>query len=95
MPILRQIAQLGQPILRKVAEKIADLRGPVPRHSRIGFRYLTRSNEVREEEYDGFLARVLQHEFDHVNGVVFIDRVESTLELVTEREYLRSQQISR
>ena len=172
MPILRQIAQLGQPVLRRVAEKIADptgpavqaliddmlitvadangvgiaapqvfeplalfivasrpnqryprapqmeptaminpeivwvsderekgwegclsipgLRGLVPRHRRIGIRYLTRAGEVRKEEYGDFLARIFQHEFDHVQGMVFIDRVESSLDLVTEKEYLRS-----
>lgn len=171
MPILRQIAQLGQPVLRGVARKIADptdpavqalvddllvtvadadgvgiaapqvfepcalfivasrpnpryphapemtptvminpeiiwksdetekswegclsipgLRGLVPRHRRIGVRYLTLSGEQREEEYDGFIARVFQHEFDHLQGMVFIDRVESSREMVTEKEYLR------
>lgn len=68
---------------------IPGLRGLVPRHRRIGVRYLNRAGEVREEEYADFLARVFQHEFDHVQGVVFIDRVESTQELVTEKEYLR------
>ena len=68
---------------------IPGLRGVVPRHRKIGVRYLTRAGEVREEEYSNFLARVFQHEFDHVQGVVFIDRVESTRELVTEKEYLR------
>ncbi|GAM08632.1 peptide deformylase 2 [Geobacter sp. OR-1] len=68
---------------------IPGLRGPVPRHRRIGVRYLTRSGELREEEYDGFLARVFQHEFDHVRGMVFIDRVEDTRELMTEKEYVR------
>lgn len=174
MPILRQIAQLGQPVLRDVAAKIADpadsavqeliddmlatvaeangvgiaapqvfeslslfivssrpnprypyapemepaaminpellwvsdekekdwegclsipgLRGLVPRHKRIGIRYLTRAGELREEEYADFLARVFQHEFDHVQGMVFLDRVESTRELVSEKEYLRSLQ---
>jgi peptide deformylase len=68
---------------------IPGLRGLVPRHRRIGVRYLSRTGELREEEYEGFLARVFQHEFDHVQGGVFVDRVESTRELVTEREYLR------
>jgi peptide deformylase len=68
---------------------IPGLRGLVPRHRRIGMRYLTRAGEVREEEYADFLARVFQHEFDHVQGMVFIDRLESTQELVTEKEYLR------
>jgi peptide deformylase len=53
-------------------------------------RYLTRKGEVREVEYAGFLARVFQHEFDHLQGVIFVDRVESTRELMTEKEYLRS-----
>lgn len=68
---------------------IPGLRGPVPRHRRIGVRYLTRKGEVREEEYADFLARVFQHEFDHVRGVVFVDRVENTRELITEKEYIR------
>ena len=68
---------------------IPGLRGVVPRHKKIGVRYLTRKGEVREEEYSNFLARVFQHEFDHVQGVVFIDRVESSREIVTEKEYLR------
>jgi len=68
---------------------IPGLRGLVPRHRRICVRYLTRQGELREEEYADFLARVFQHEFDHVQGMVFIDRVESTLDLVTEKEYFR------
>lgn len=68
---------------------IPGLRGLVPRARRIGVRYLTRAGEVREEEYADFLARVFQHEFDHVRGMVFVDRVESTRELMTEKEYLR------
>jgi peptide deformylase len=68
---------------------IPGLRGLVPRYRRIGVRYLTRAGEVREEEYEDFLARVFQHEFDHVRGFVFLDRVESPRELVTEKEYLR------
>ena len=68
---------------------IPGLRGLVPRHRRIGLRYLTRTGKQREEEYDDFLARVFQHEFDHVQGIMFIDLVESTLDLVTEKEYFR------
>ena len=71
---------------------IPGLRGLVPRHRRIGVRYLSRAGEVREEEYADFLARVFQHEFDHVQGMVFVDRVENTRELMTEKEYMRSLQ---
>jgi len=71
---------------------IPGLRGQVPRHRKIGVRYLSRTGELREEEYEGFLARVFQHEFDHLQGMVFVDRLENTLDLVTEKEYLRGLQ---
>jgi peptide deformylase len=71
---------------------IPGLRGLVPRHRKIGVRYMTRTGEVREEEYTDFLARVFQHEFDHIQGILFIDRIESTLDLITEKEYLRKVQ---
>ncbi len=67
---------------------VPGIRGLVRRNHRIRIRYLTRTGEVREEEYEGFLARVFQHEFDHINGLVFLDRVDSR-DLVSEKEYLR------
>ncbi len=68
---------------------VPGIRGLVSRSTHIGVRYLTRTGTVREAELDGFIARVFQHEFDHINGLLFPDRVEDTRELVSEREYLR------
>jgi len=68
---------------------VPGLRGLVSRHQRIGVRYLTRTGELCEEEFSGFIARVFQHEFDHINGLVFLDRVKDSRKLVTEKEYLR------
>lgn len=67
---------------------VPGLRGLVPRHRRIGVRYLTRAGELREEELADFIARIFQHEFDHIRGLVFVDRVD-TRDLVSEKEYLR------
>ncbi len=174
MPIVRQLAQMGHPVLRRVAERIADpalpalralvddmlvtvadangvglaapqvyeacrmiiiasrpnpryphapemeptvmvnpellrssderehgwegclsipgMRGLVSRYRKVGVRYQTREGVVREAEYEGFLARVFQHELDHLNGVLYVDRLESMLDLVTEKEYARQQQ---
>ena len=69
---------------------IPGLRGYVSRHLRIGLRYLTPHGEVREEEFEDFLARVVQHEYDHVRGLVFVDRVDSTRDLITEKEYQKN-----
>lgn len=68
---------------------IPGLRGIVPRFRKIGVRYLTRTGELREDEFANFVARVFQHEYDHLQGVVFLDRMDSPTELVTEKEYLR------
>jgi peptide deformylase len=68
---------------------VPGIRGQVPRSVKIGVRYLTRDGTSREEELSGFLARIFQHEFDHISGMVFLDRVESNRELITEREYQR------
>lgn len=49
--------------------------GKVPRHSKIRVKALDlEGNEVRFKA-EGFLARVIQHEIDHTNGIVFIDHI--------------------
>lgn len=49
--------------------------GKVPRHTKIRVKALDADgNEVRFKA-DGFLARVIQHEIDHCNGIVFIDHI--------------------
>lgn len=68
---------------------VPGIRGIVPRHQAIRIRYQTRQGVMVETAYEGFLARVFQHEVDHLDGVVFLDRVESTKDLVTEKEWQR------
>lgn len=49
--------------------------GNVPRHTKVRVKALDlEGNEVRFKA-DGFLARVIQHEIDHTNGIVFIDHI--------------------
>jgi len=67
---------------------IPGIRGYVPRHRRIVVRYTGLDGEEVETAFDDFIARVFQHEYDHLEGVVFLDRLESTSDVVTEREYL-------
>ena len=40
--------------------------------------------EEYEEEFDGLLARAIQHEVDHLKGILFVDRVSSTEDLKKE-----------
>lgn len=51
------------------------LREDVERHNRVRIRYRDENFEEREEEYEGLKARVIQHEYDHLEGVLFVDRI--------------------
>ena len=53
------------------------------------FDTINRNGGLIEAAYEGFLARIFQHEVDHLDGVVFLDRVETTKDLVTEKEWQR------
>jgi peptide deformylase len=54
---------------------IPDLRGLVPRHPQVRVRGLDRNGRKVDYNAAGLEARIVQHEFDHLNGVVFLDRM--------------------
>jgi peptide deformylase len=56
---------------------IPDIRDMVTRPEWIRVEYQDIEGKARTIETDGLLARVLQHEIDHVNGVLFVDRLTS------------------
>lgn len=66
---------------------IPGLRGWVPRHETIELEYHTRDGVLHSQTWSGFVARIIQHELDHLNGILFIDRVLSTADLYSEAEY--------
>ncbi|MGF1760761.1 peptide deformylase [Photobacterium sagamiensis] len=72
---------------------IPGIRAKVNRHKRIQVRYQTESGRVIETEFDGFIARIFQHELDHLNGIVFLDKAEK-LDVVTESEFQKLMGIS-
>jgi peptide deformylase len=49
----------------------------VTRPAKIRLRYLDYQNEIREIEASGLLAMCLQHEIDHLDGVLFVDHISS------------------
>ncbi|HZH28584.1 MAG TPA: peptide deformylase [Azospirillaceae bacterium] len=54
---------------------IPDLYADVARPEQIRMRYLDEKGETREIEADGLLARCIQHEIDHLDGILFIDHL--------------------
>ncbi len=66
---------------------IPGLRGLVPRHRRVKVKALNLEGEPVSLTADGFHARVIQHENDHLDGVVFLDRMVSPASLAFEEEW--------
>jgi peptide deformylase len=66
---------------------IPDVRGRVPRYTRVKIRGLDREGVRQELQLVGFQARVVQHENDHLDGVLFFDRMPSLETLTFLDEY--------
>lgn len=68
---------------------VPDIRGRVPRHREITVRALDRRGKPFEMATQGFPARVIQHETDHLDGVLFVDRMRSFETLAFLEEFGR------
>src|SRR6185369_9284185 len=68
---------------------IPDLRGLVPRHQRVRVRGLDRDGRPLDYVAEGFEARIVQHEFDHLHAVVFLDRMRDFKSLAFYDEWER------
>ena len=66
----------------------SELETKVERHAWIKVEYVTPDGEAKIIEADEFLSRVLQHEIDHLDGILFIDRV-SSVKRMTLQKYLK------
>jgi peptide deformylase len=71
----------GRESMEEGCLSIPDVRAPVSRPAGIKVRVDTLEGERIELETDGLLARVIQHETDHLFGVLFIDRVSAAKKL--------------
>ncbi len=54
---------------------VPNVYGKVPRHSKVRIRAQDENGREFRITAEGFLARVFQHEIDHTNGIVFLDRI--------------------
>ena len=66
---------------------IPEIRALVPRYEKIKITYKDRQGKQQELLADGFIARIFQHEFDHLNGLVYLDRVENNKDIISETEF--------
>ncbi len=68
---------------------IPNLRGEVPRHMRARVNYLDRYGNPHEEIKLGLTAGTFQHEVDHLDGILFVDRVTDPRTLTTWEQFER------
>ncbi len=64
---------------------IPDIRLDVKRPETITFKYQDESGHEHTKEISGLLARAIQHEVDHLNGVFIVDRVTSTTKMTVDK----------
>ena len=65
---------------------IPDIRLNVKRPDIIKFKYQDEKGQEHEEDFDGLLARAIQHEVDHLNGVFIVDRVSKSEKMSVAKE---------
>ncbi|MBF6649676.1 peptide deformylase [Methylobacter sp. BlB1] len=68
---------------------IPGIRALVPRYREILIRYTDQQGNFVELKLDGFVARIFQHEYDHLEGRVYLDSVENNRDIFSEREYFK------
>ncbi len=56
---------------------VSEVYGKVPRYSKVRLRALNENGQQVRVKAEGFLARVLQHEVDHLNGKLFVDHIKN------------------
>jgi peptide deformylase len=83
-PLDDEIEQINEGCL-----SVPDLRGDVPRHVNIRLRYLDREGAPHDEVRRGLTAGTFQHELDHLDGTLFVDRVTDPRTLTTWAEFDR------
>ncbi len=94
----RSITMINPAIEHFSDETIEDLEGclsvpeyfeKVIRPAEIQVRYLDIDGNQQIEQADGFFARLIQHEVDHLNGIIFIDRIASLKKALAKSKFKR------
>lgn len=68
---------------------IPGIRALVPRYQEIMVHYTDQQGDLVELKLSGFVARIFQHEVDHLEGKTYLDRVETNLDIFAESEFVK------
>ena len=87
-PVIEPVGDETIPIIEGCLS-VPELRGELARFAAIRVRYLDRDGTPREQEFEGLSAGTFQHEVDHLDGVLFLDRVKDPRTFMTWEEFDR------
>lgn len=73
---------------------VPETRAEISRPARVKVRYLDRDNQQVELEVDGLFATCIQHEIDHLNGVLFIDYLSRLKQELIQKKLLKLKKFS-
>ncbi len=66
---------------------VPGFRAKVPRHLEVDVAFTDRQGVARTERFNGFTARLFQHEFDHLEGILYPERLEKGESLISLEEF--------
>ncbi len=98
-PLMKDEVLINPKIINKSKEKQKDwegclsipgIRALIPRYTKIEVEYKTINNTTKSIVFEDFIARIFQHEHDHLIGKVYIDRVENTEDIISEEIYFKT-----
>lgn len=97
-PVLNPVVMIN-PVFKVLSESvekdwegclsIPSIRALVPRYLHILVDYQDIKGETQQLELEDFVARIFQHEYDHLQGLVYLDRVENNRDIISETEFLK------
>lgn len=72
-----------------------ELYAQVPRYKKVRLKWMDEQAKRHEQDFDGFIAHVIQHEVDHLNGILYVDKIKNTRSIMTIREYKKMRERER
>jgi peptide deformylase len=87
-PVIEPVGPETMPIIEGCLS-VPDLRGELERFAAIRVSYLDREGTPRESTFESLSAGTFQHEVDHLDGILFLDRVTDPRTFMTWEEFDR------
>lgn len=84
------LESMGECTLEEGCLSIPQVREDVTRPEEILLKYQTPTGETKTEKFSGWMSRVLQHEIDHLNGILFVDYLSPVKKKLISSRFINS-----